>query len=265
MALMMVSQNLTRAQVEDPAVEVAFPDSVVDMMKGNLGQPPGGWPEGIQRKVLKGETPLTDRPGAHMAPVDLDAVRAELSEKLEGRKVDDEDLNGYLMYPKVFLDYMGRHRTYGPVRTLPTKTFFYGMEPGEEIAVEIDPGKTLEVRLQTVGETHEDGDVRVFFELNGQPRTIRVPNRKAQATATRRPKAETGNHAHVGAPMPGVVASVGAQPGKPVKAGDLLLTIEAMKMETGIHAERDGTVKAVHVQPGAQIDAKDLLVEFEAG
>ncbi len=263
MALMMVSQNLTRAQVEDPTVEVAFPDSVVDMMKGNLGQPPGGWPAGIQRKVLKGETPLTERPGKHMPPVDLEAVRAELEKKLDGRKVDDEDLNGYLMYPKVFLDYMGRHRTYGPVRTLPTKTFFYGMEPGEEIAVEIDPGKILEVRLQTVGETHEDGDVRVFFELNGQPRTIRVPNRKAQATSTRRPKAETGNAAHLGAPMPGVVASVAAVAGKPVKAGDLLLTIEAMKMETGIHAERDGMVKAVHVRAGDGIDAKDLLVEFE--
>ena len=263
MALMMVSQNLTRAQVEDPNVEVAFPDSVVDMMKGNLGQPPGGWPEGIQRKVLKSETPLTERPGKHMLPVDLEAVRAELEKKLDGRKVDDEDLNGYLMYPKVFLDYMGRHRTYGPVRTLPTKTFFYGMEPGEEIAVEIDPGKILEVRLQTVGETHEDGDVRVFFELNGQPRTIRVPNRKAQATSTRRPKAETGNPAHLGAPMPGVVASVAAVAGKPVKAGDLLLTIEAMKMETGIHAERDGMVKAVHVRAGDGIDAKDLLVEFE--
>jgi pyruvate carboxylase len=264
MALMMVSQNLTRAQVEDPAVEVAFPDSVVDMMKGNLGQPPGGWPEAIQRKVLKGDTPLTERPGKHMAPVDLEAVRADLEKKLDGRKVDDEDLNGYLMYPKVFLDYMGRHRTYGPVRTLPTKTFFYGMEPGEEIAVEIDPGKTLEIRLQTVGETHEDGDVRVFFELNGQPRTIRVPNRKAQATTTRRPKAESGNPAHLGAPMPGVVASVAAVAGKPVKAGDLLLTIEAMKMETGIHAERDGVVKAVHVRAGDGIDAKDLLVEYES-
>jgi pyruvate carboxylase len=139
------------------------------------------------------------------------------------------------------------------------------MEPGEEISVEIDPGKTLEIRLQTVGEMHEDGDVRVFFELNGQPRTIRVPNRKAQATASRRPKAEGGNPAHVGAPMPGVVASVAAVAGRPVKAGDLLLTIEAMKMETGIHADRDGEVKAVHVTPGAQIDAKDLLVEFVTG
>jgi pyruvate carboxylase len=262
MALMMVSQGLTRAQVEDPGVEVAFPDSVVDMMRGNLGQPPGGWPPGIQGKVLKGEAPMTDRPGARMAPVDLEAARAKASQELGGAEVDDEDLGGYLMYPKVFLDYMGRHRTYGPVRALPTRTFLYGMEPGEEVSVEIDPGKTLEVRLQAVGETSDEGEVRVFFELNGQPRTIRVPNRAAAARTLARPKAEAGNPAHVGAPMPGVVASVAAQAGRAVRAGDLLLTIEAMKMETGIHAERDGTVRAVHVQPGAQIDAKDLLVEL---
>ena len=97
--------------------------------------------------MLKGEAPITDRPGAHLPPVDLEAERAKLSEKLDGREIDDEDLNGYLMYPKVFIDYMQRHETYGPVRTLPTRTFFYGMEPGEEISAEIDPGKTLEVRL----------------------------------------------------------------------------------------------------------------------
>ncbi len=263
MALMMVSQGLTRAQVEDPAVDVVFPDSVVDMMKGNLGQPPGGWPKAIQKKILKGEKPLTDRPGKHLPPVDIEAVRAEVTKMLEGKAVDDEDLNGYLMYPKVFLDYMGRHRTYGPVRTLPTRNFFYGMEPGEEISVEIDPGKTLEVRLQAVGEMTDDGDVRVFFELNGQPRTIRVPNRIMAAKTAKRPKAEAGNPNHIGAPMPGVVATVGAVVGKPVKAGDLLLTIEAMKMETGIHADRDAVIKAVYVQAGGQIDAKDLLVELE--
>ncbi len=263
MALMMVSQGLSRAQVEDPEVDVVFPDSVIDMLKGNLGQPPGGWPEAILKKALKGEAPLTERPGKDMEPVDLEATRAKLSEELEGRAVDDEDLMGYMMYPKVFLDYMGRHRTYGPVRALPTRTFFYGMRPGEEIAVEIDPGKTLEVRLQTVGETTDEGEVRVFFELNGQPRAVRVPNRKAAAIAPKRPKAEAGNSAHVGAPMPGVVATVAAVAGKPVHKGDLLLTIEAMKMETGLHADRDGVVKAIHVQAGAQIDAKDLLIELE--
>ena len=263
MALMMVAQGLTRAQVEDPSVDVAFPDSVVDMLRGNIGQPHGGWPEAIQKKVLKGEAPMTDRPGAHLPPVDLEAVRAKLSAELNGYAVDDEDLNGYLMYPKVFLDYMGRHRAYGPVRVLPTRTFFYGMEPGGEITAEIDPGKTLEIRLQAVGETSEDGEVKVFFELNGQPRVIRVPNRAVKAKTAARPKAAEGNPAHIGAPMPGAVASVAVVPGAKVRAGDLLLTIEAMKMETGLHADREATVKAVHVHAGSQIEAKDLLIELE--
>lgn len=264
MALMMVSQNLTRSEVEDPKRDVSFPDSVIDMMRGNLGQPPGGFPKAIQKKILKGEKPMTDRPGKHMTALDLEATRKELSEKFDGAEIDDEDLNGYLMYPKVFTDYLERHNTYGPVRTLPTRTFFYGMEPGEEITAEIDPGKTLEIRMIAASETNEDGEVRVFFELNGQPRSIRVPNRKVKSTTAARPKAEMGNPNHVGAPMPGVVASVGVSAGQSVKEGDLLLTIEAMKMETGLHAERDAVIKAVHVTAGGQIDAKDLLVEYEA-
>jgi pyruvate carboxylase len=270
MALMMVAQGLSRAQVEDPGTEVAFPESVVDMMKGNLGQPQGGWPAAIQRKVLKGEAPLTLRPGSVVPPTDIEAVRARLNIELKvedddgnDQTIDDEDLNGYLMYPKVFTDYHIRHRLYGPVRSLPTRTFFYGLEPGEEITAEIDAGKTLEVRLAAVGETHEDGDVRVFFELNGQPRVVRVPNRAVKAKAAIRPKARDGEPAHVGAPMPGSIAAVAVKAGQKVNAGDLLVTIEAMKMETGLHADRAGTVKAVHVSAGAQIEAKDLLVEFD--
>jgi pyruvate carboxylase len=198
-----------------------------------------------------------------MAPLDLEEIRAEVSAELNGFKVDNEDLNGYLMYPKVYMDYMGRHRVYGPVRTLPTKTFFYGMEQGEEISAEIDPGKTLEIRLIAVGETDEDGQARVFFELNGQPRTVRVANRKVAATTIKRPQAEAGNAAHIGAPMPGVISSVVVTAGQAVKAGDLLCTIEAMKMETGISAEGDGVVKAIHAPAGSQVDAKDLLIEFE--
>jgi pyruvate carboxylase len=270
MALMMVAQGLTRAQVEDPAVEVAFPESVVDMLKGNIGQPHGGWPAAILAKVLKGEAPLTERPGASLPPVDLTAVRTKLATDLgldqddaQGETVDDEDLNGYLMYPKVFMDYRARHRIYGPVRVLPTPAFFYGMQPGEEITAEIDPGKTLEIRLQAVGEVSDDGEVRVFFELNGQPRVIRVPNRAVKAKAAARPKAQDGNPAHIGAPMPGAVASVAVSPGQKVNAGDLLLTIEAMKMETGLHADRPAVIKALHVHAGSQIDAKDLLIELE--
>jgi pyruvate carboxylase len=260
---MMVSQNLTRDEVEDPEIDVSFPDSVIDMMRGNLGQPPGGFPPAFIDKVLKGEKPNTGRPGAHLEPTDLEAARADLSKELKGFKVDDEDLNGYLMYPKVFLDYMGRHRQYGPVRSLPTHAFFYGMDAGEEITAEIDPGKTLEIRLLAVGETMDDGEVKVFFELNGQPRSIRVPNRLIKAQTAQKPKAEEGNPNHIGAPMPGVVATVAVTVGQQVHEGDLLLTIEAMKMETGIHAERDAVVKALHVQAGGQIDAKDLMVELE--
>uniref|UniRef100_A4WQB9 Pyruvate carboxylase n=1 Tax=Cereibacter sphaeroides (strain ATCC 17025 / ATH 2.4.3) TaxID=349102 RepID=A4WQB9_CERS5 len=270
MALMMVAQGLSRAQVEDPAVEVSFPDSVVDMLKGNLGQPHGGWPEPILKKVLKGERPSTERPGAHLPPVDIEAARAKLLTEIKqgdedplDSAVDSEDLNGYLMYPKVFTDYRARHKIYGPVRTLPTRTFFYGMEPGEEITAEIDPGKTLEIRLSAVGETSDEGDAKVFFELNGQPRVIRVPNRAVKAKTAARPKAQEGNPAHVGAPMPGSVASVAVTAGQKVKPGDLLLTIEAMKMETGLHADRPATVKALHVGTGAQIEAKDLLVELD--
>ncbi|MEJ6389118.1 pyruvate carboxylase [Gymnodinialimonas ulvae] len=262
MALMMVSQGLSRAEVEDPKTEVSFPESVIGMLRGDLGQPPNGFPKSIVKKALKGEKPNLERPGKHLDPVDLEATRADLAAQLD-QEIDDEDLNGYLMYPRVFTDYAARHADYGPVRTLPTKTFFYGMEPGEEIEAEIDPGVTLVIRLQAVGETNDEGEVRVFFELNGQPRTVRVPNRLVASATQKRPKAELGNASHVGAPMPGVVASVAVQPGQKVAAGTLLLTIEAMKMETGLHAEKDATIKAVHVTPGGQIDAKDLLVELE--
>ena len=263
MALMMVAQNLSRDDVENPKTDVAFPESVVDMLKGNLGQPPGGFPKHIVKKALKGEKPNLDRPGKNLKPIDLEKTRQELSEKLDGMKIDDEDLNGYLMYPKVFLDYMERHLTYGPVRTLPTKTFFYGMNSGDEISLEIDPGKTLEIRMQAIGETDENGEVKVFFELNGQPRVIRVPNRLVTSETTSRPKADPSNSNHIGAPMPGVISTVSVNEGQTVKKGDLLLTIEAMKMETGIHVERDAKIKAVHVKPATQIDAKDLIIELE--
>ena len=262
MALMMVSQGLSRKEIEDPEVEVAFPSSVVDLMRGNIGQPVGGFPEGLKTKVLKGEPSLTARPGESLEPVDIEATRRDLSAQLNGFKVDDEDLAGYLMYPSVFLDYMGHHRDFGPVRTLPTRTFLYGMQPREVISVDIDPGKTLEIQLQAVGATGEDGYVRVFFELNGQPRTIRIVDRSAAATAPQPVIAESGNPSHVGAPMPGTVSSVSVQEGQHVGKGEMLLTIEAMKMEVGVYSEVSGEVATVHVKPGQPFEAKQLLIEI---
>ena len=263
MTLAMMSAGLTVEDVLDPETEVSFPDSVVTFFKGEVGQPPGGFPEALQKKVLRGAEPITVRPGSLMPHVDLEAKRREAEEQMPGVHVDDEDLCSYLLYPKVYLDYMGRRRSFGPVRVLPTPTFFYGMEPGEEIHVDLRPGVTLIIRLQAVSEPDEKGEVKLFFELNGQPRTIRVEDRRLVTKTARAEKAEDGNPAHVAAPMPGVVGSVAVAEGQKVRAGDVLLTLEAMKMETAITAERDGTVARVVVAAGAQVDAKDLLIVME--
>jgi len=263
MALMMVAQGLTREEVEDPNVDVAFPESVIDMLRGNLGQPHGGWPQKILNKVLKGEVPIMERPGKSLPPIDLEATRKKLSEQVAGAEISGEELNSYLMYPKVFLEYMQRYQTYGRVSVLPTKIFFYGMEPAEQISVALDRGKTLEIRFLTLGEVDDAGEVKAFFELNGQPRIVRVPDRKVRAKVAVRPKAQERNRNHIGAPMPGSVAAMNVKPGQKIKPGDLLLTIEAMKMETGLHADRAAVVKEVHVTLGSQIEAKDLLIELE--
>ena len=167
------------------------------------------------------------------------------------------------MYPKVFLEYMKRKESYGPVNSLPTKTFFYGMEAEEEITAEIDPGKTLEIRLQAIGDTDEQGEAKVFFELNGQPRVIRVANNLLKSKHLKTIQADPKNNLHIGAPLPGVISSVLINEGTVVKKGDTLLTIEAMKMETSINAERDCIIKVLHAFKGKEINAKDLLIELE--
>ena len=264
MALMMVSQDLTVADVQNPQKDIAFPDSVVSMLRGDLGQSPGGWPEGLQKKALKGEKPITVRPGSLLKNADLEANRRELEQKI-GREVNDFEFASWLMYPKVFADFAAACEVYGPVSVLPTPVYFYGMEQEDEIFVEIERGKTLVIRCLAIGEPNEKGMVTVFFELNGQPRRAKVPDRRhgASAAAMRR-KAEPGNDAHIGAPMPGVVSSVAVTAGQKVSAGDVLLSIEAMKMETALHADREGTVAEVLVKAGDQIDAKDLLLVLQS-
>jgi len=260
MALMMVSQDLTVSNVVSADKEVSFPESVVSMLKGDLGQPPSGWPEALQKKALKGEAPYTARPGSLLADADLDAERKVIETKLE-RQVNDFEFASYLMYPKVFTDFALASDTYGPVSVLPTPAYFYGLSDGEELFADIEKGKTLVIVNQAMSQPDSQGMVTVFFELNGQPRRIKVPDRAHGAVGTAaRPKAEAGNAAHVGAPMPGVISRVFVSAGQTIKAGDVLVSIEAMKMETAIHAERDGAVADVLVKAGDQIDAKDILV-----
>jgi len=261
MALMMVSQGLTAADIENPNRDIAFPASVVSMLKGEIGQPPGGWPQLLQRKALKGEIPYVVRPGSLLPDADLDAERRAVEDKLR-RTVTDPEFASYLMYPKVFTDFAVAKETYGPVSTLPTPTYFYGLSVGEEVLPEIGPGKTMVIRHLATANADEQAMVKVFFELNGQPRMVRVPDRSRVASAPMRRKAKTGQLGQIGAPMPGVISSVAVATGQVVKAGDVLLSIEAMKMETVLHAEQDGTVGEVLVKSGDQIDAKDLLVEI---
>ena len=185
MALMMVSQGLTANDVLDPEKDFAFPESVVEMLHGDLGQPPGGWPKALQEKALKGTAPITVRPGALLAPADLEAVRAE-AERTCQRSLRDEELASYLMYPRIFAEFAAMQRKYGPVSALPTHVFFYGMAAGDEIMIEIETGKVLVVVLQTIGEVDDEGHVKVFFELNGEPRVIRVPNRSVAAKILKR-------------------------------------------------------------------------------
>ena len=258
MALYMVASGVTPEQVLDPDVEIAFPGSVVAMLRGELGQPPGGWPEALQTKALRGETPIAGRPANHLPPMDLDAERKE-AERAAGRGVSGYELASSIMYPAVFADYARHRRRFGRVDILSTPVFFYGMTPGQEIAVEIDAGKALVIRLMAVGEADERGEREVFFELNGQPRVIAVPDAGVAPRVPANERADPDDPNQVAAPMPGVVSTLVVSVGQPVRAGDVLLTLEAMKMETSVTAPAAGTVSRLPVSVGSVVDAKDLL------
>jgi pyruvate carboxylase len=261
MALFMVANDLKPADVSNPERDVAFPDSVISLFKGELGFPPDGFPKALEHKVLKGEAPMKGRAGDHLPPVDLEAKRAE-AEHAIGRKLSDTDLASYLMYPKVFKDYAEHRREYSDVSLLPTSPFFYGLLDREEISIDIAKGKTLVVRQTGRSDAvDEEGKIKVFFELNGQPRTVRVP-KAGVSGGHAKAKAEEGNSNHVGAPMPGMVVTVAVKVGQQVHKGDPLLSMEAMKMETMLTADRDATVHAIHVRAGETINAKDLLLEL---
>ncbi len=262
MALTMVTSGLTKDAVLDPAVDIVFPDSVVQLFRGELGRPLGGFPRALQKKVLGGAAPLTARPGELLPPADLNAERAAAETKI-GRPVTEFELASHLMYPKVFSEYAAERAAFGDVSTLPTCVFFYGMEPGQEINIDLERGKTLIVRYVTTSDAHDDGTRTVFFELNGQPRPIRVADRSQVAKRPPPRKVEAGNSKHVGAPMPGIISTVPVHVGQRLVRGEVLATLEAMKMETTVRAERDGVVQEILAKPGLQVDAKDLLIVYE--
>jgi pyruvate carboxylase len=262
MALFLVANNLTQTDVLDSRRDLAFPESVVELFEGRLGQPPGGFPKALQKRVLRGRKPLRGRPGASLPPADFDRTRRELEQQLK-RPVSERDVVTQLLYPRVFRELTEHQAAYSDTSVLPTPVFFFGMEPGEEVSVDIEKGKTLIIKFLTVGDPHPDGQRLVFFELNGQPREVLVQDRALQVVGQAHPKADPNDPLQVGTPMPGLVVSVTVAPGEEIASGQKLCALEAMKMETTVYAERGGRVAEVLVAPGTQVAAGDLLLRFE--
>ena len=262
MALFLVTNNLTAEDVLDPSRELAFPESVIDLMAGRMGQPPGGFPPEVQKRILRDVKPVEGRPGESLPPADFPAAAA-IVEKSLGRAANRQEVVSYLLYPRVFQDFVTHVAQFADISMLPTPFFLYGQQPGEEVAIDIEPGKTLIVKLLTVGEPHPDGTRTVFFELNGQPRSVSVADKSLKGEIARRPKANPGDPKQVAAPMPGLVVTVPIKAGDSVKKGQKLLSLEAMKMETTLYAESDCRIADVLVKPGTPVEAGELVVQLE--
>jgi pyruvate carboxylase len=262
MTMFLITRGIKPADVVnlEPG-SVPFPASVIDMMHGGLGQPMGGWPERVQQIVLGNKRPLSGRPGEDLAPLNLKKTRDELAAKLK-RDATDDDLYSHLMYPEVFADFAKVQREFGDVGLLPTPAFFYGLKPGEEVSVNIEEGKTLFIKLITIGAPDKDGTRTLTFELNGITRDATITDRSVQPKAKARVKADPANPLHIGAPMPGVITSLAVGVGAKVAKGDKVLTLEAMKMQTTLYASADGVVEELAAQVGDTVESKDLLVRL---
>jgi pyruvate carboxylase len=262
MALFMVGNDLTPEDILTGDRDFAFPASVHDLIGGNMGQPPGGFPEKIQKRVLKGRLPIPGRPGESLPPADFAATQQELA-RLLGHEPSRQEVLSSLLYPKVFQEFAEHRRDYYDPSSLPTPVFFYGPDPGEEISIDLEAGKTLIVKYLTTGEPHADGRRTVFFEVNGIPREVSVQDLAQQPLTPAAVKADPTDAKQIGAGMPGLVVTVAVQPGDAIKKGQKLLSLEAMKMETTINADVDGVVADVLVKPGSQVETGDLLIRFE--
>jgi pyruvate carboxylase len=259
MAIFLVKNNMDVEDVYTRGAEMSFPESVVGFFKGMIGQPYGGFPEKLQEIILKEEKPITCRPGELLDPVDFEEERRKLQEKV-GHLVDNRTLLSNTLYPNVYPEF-DRHRlNYSDTSVIPTPIFFYGLEPGQETAVEIDPGKTLIIKLNAIGAVHSDGTRQVYFELNGLARQVTVRDQSAVTDEKERVKAESSNPNHIGAPMPGKVLKVFVKAGDEIKIGDILMVTEAMKLETNVKARCDGKVSEVKFEEGEKVEKDDLLV-----
>ena len=261
MALFMVQNNLTEYDVIEKGETLDFPDSVIELFEGYLGQPHGGFPKELQKVILKGREPISVRPGELLDDVNFDDIKEKLFTMLN-RQVTSHEMISYALYPKVFLDYQEKYNMFGDISVLDTPTFLYGMRFGEEIEVEIEKGKTLIVKLVSIGQAQDDGTRVVYFELNGQPREVIIKDENVKSTVTSKQKIDRNNPGHIGATMPGTVIKVLVERGEKVNKGDHLMITEAMKMETTVQAPFTGTVEEIFANAGDAISTGDLLLEL---
>ncbi|CAN5667338.1 pyruvate carboxylase [soil metagenome] len=264
LTLFMVTNDLSTKEILTPGQHLSFPKSVVEMMQGMIGEPQGGWPKVLRKIILDSAKvkPIKGRAGAKLPKADFAAVKKELSKKYD-RPATDRDALAYLLYPQVYTDLQKHIEEFDGTQNLPTPAFFFGLASGEEVSIEIEPGKVLVVRYLTTSDPHDDGTRTVFFELNGQPRSVNVADRSLEQSANKQAKADADDPNEIGAPMPGKISTVAAKKGQPIKQGERLLSIEAMKMETAVYSPRDATIADVLVKPGATVAARDLLVVLE--
>jgi len=262
MALFMVQNALTPADVLKEGMTLDFPQSVVDFFAGDLGQPVGGFPVDLQRVILKGRQPLTVRPGSLAPAVDFAALQTTVDELL-GHPATAEEVMSYIIYPQVFKDYVANQAKFGPMTHLDTATFFQGLRVGERVDIELAPGKTVIFQLQQIGDPNPDGLRTMYFAVNGTPVEVSVQDESIQVTSVQRRKAEPTNPNEIGATMAGNVLAVHVENGQKVTQGDILIVTEAMKMETTVQAPFDGTIKFVHVHDGDIVAGGDLLLEID--
>ncbi|MGE7985958.1 pyruvate carboxylase [Lysinibacillus fusiformis] len=262
MALFMVQNDLDENTVLTRGQTIDFPDSVIELFQGYLGQPHGGFPETLQQVVLKDRKAITVRPGELLEPIQFEQLEAVLEEKLN-RPVSKKDVLAYALYPKVFEEYAKTAESFGNISVLDTPTFLYGLKLGEIIEVEIEKGKTLIIKLVSIGEPQHNGTRVLYFELNGQSRELVIQDMTVEVDGNLSLKADPSNPNQIGATMPGTVLKVVVSKGSPVKRGDHLLITEAMKMETTVQAPKDGIIKEVYASAGDAISTGDLLIEIE--
>ncbi|ELT98600.1 hypothetical protein CAPTEDRAFT_229262 [Capitella teleta] len=262
LAQFMVQNKLTPQMVHDRAEDLSFPQSIIEYFQGYLGVPPGGFPEPLRTKILKGAPIVEGRPGETMEDFNFSELKTDLEEK-HGESMNDKDLVSAALYPKVFDDFCDFKRKYGPVTHLDTKTFLVGPDIAHEHNVEIERGKTLHLKTLAKGDLDAMGRREVFFELNGQLRSVFVKDNEAMKEIHIHPKALKGVKGSVGAPMPGEVLSIKVQPGEDVEKGQPLAILSAMKMEMVVQAPIDGVVKSISIERGMKLEGDDLIMEIE--